>query len=74
MSNKIVQLELFPSLPNKEDFQDMVVKSMKGLFARDTARKKELDRLLVRNMELEEIVFRMTNRIDRILEEKVCGG
>ena len=74
MSNKIVQLEFFPSVPNKEDFQDMVVKSMRGLFARDTARKKEIERLLVRNMELEEVVFRMNNRIDRILEEKVCSG
>ncbi len=64
MSGKIVQLDLF--MTEKEQFEEMVVKSMRGLFARDTARQKELKKLFERNLELEEVIFRMSNRLNRI--------
>lgn len=67
MSVKIVQLDMFKT--DKEQFEEMVVKSMRGLFARDTARQKELKKLIERNLELEEIIFRMSNRLNRIAGE-----
>lgn len=63
MSGKLVQLTLFPEENNSED----TIKNMlRGLFARDTARKKEIEKLAMRNLELEEIVFRMSGRVERI--------
>jgi hypothetical protein len=68
MSGKLVQLTLFPEETSAED----TIKNMlRGLFARDTARKKEIERLMMRNLELEEVVFRMNGKIERITSS-VC--
>jgi hypothetical protein len=67
MSGKIVQLT-FPGFPGENNIEDSIKSMLRGLFARDSARKKEIEKLLIRNMELEEVVFRMSSKIDRITQ------
>jgi hypothetical protein len=40
MADKVVQLHMFKT--DKEQFDEIVVKSMRSLFARDTTREKDL--------------------------------
>ena len=70
MSGKIQQLDLFKS--EKEQFDEFVVKSFKGLFARDHQRKKDLETLAKRNLDLEEIVFRMNSRLNNLTNSDTC--
>jgi hypothetical protein len=65
MSDKIVQLTLFPL---EEKAQDTLRNMLRGLFARDHLRMKEIEKLMDRNLELEEAVFRIKGRLDRLTE------
>lgn len=68
MSQKVVQLDMFRT--EKESFEELMVKSVKGLFARDSLRQKETKILINRTAELEEIVLRMHDRLNRLAEAK----
>jgi len=68
MSTKVIQLKQLTLFPEESSSEDSIKNMLRGLFARDTARKKEIEKLLIRNMELEEVVFRMSSKIDRITQ------
>jgi hypothetical protein len=66
MSQKVIQLDMFRT--EKEEFEEVVVKSFKSLFARDGMRQKENKELYNRTRELEEIVLRMNDRLNRLTQ------
>lgn len=66
MGQKVVQLDMFRS--EKEMFEETMLKSMKALFALDSTRKKENKIIYERMRELEEVVLRMNDRLNRIGE------
>lgn len=66
MSQKVIQLDMFSS--QEEMFEERVLKSMRALFAVDGMRRKENKILYERMCELEEVVLRMNDRMNRITE------
>jgi hypothetical protein len=67
MSGKVVQLEFLPR--EKEEFEEIALKSFRGLFARDAKREKQIEALLKRFLDLEEIVYHMNNRVINLSEK-----
>jgi len=68
MSGKLVKLSTFQ---NEFDTQDTIKNMLRGLFVRDAARKREIEKLIIRNLELEEVVFRMNVKLDRVISSGV---
>jgi hypothetical protein len=67
MGQKVVQLDLFRT--EKEMFEESMLKSMKALFAGNGAIRKENKVLYERMRELEEVVLRMNDRLNRVVED-----
>jgi hypothetical protein len=68
MSGKLVKLSTFQ---HEFDTQDTIKNLLRGLFVRDAARKREIEKLIIRNLELEEVVFRMNVKLDRVISSGV---
>ncbi len=67
MSAKIYQLDMFKT--EKESFEDITLKSIKALFARDGIREKDMRNLKTLIFEMHEIVLRMNDRLNRVAEQ-----
>lgn len=66
MGHKIVQLDLFRT--EKEMFEETMLKSMKAIFAGNGLIRKENKILYERVRELEDVVLRMNDRLNRVVE------
>ncbi len=66
MSHKVVQLDMFKT--ERESFEEITIKSMKALFARDSIREKDMKTLKELIFEMHEIVLRLNDRVDRVTQ------
>jgi hypothetical protein len=66
MATKIYQLDMFNS--EKETFEQITNKCVKALFVRDNIREKDMKNLKELIFEMHEIVLRMNDRLNRVVE------
>jgi hypothetical protein len=67
MGQKIVQLDMFKD--EKENFEELTAKSFRALFASMHARNKALDTVVAYMSEMQEVVMRMNDRLNRLAEK-----
>lgn len=67
MSQKIHQLDMFKD--DRESFEELTAKSMKALFAAMSSRNKAMDTVVAYITEMQEVVMRMDDRLNRLAEK-----
>lgn len=67
MSQKIHQLDMFKD--ERDTFEELTAKSLRCVFASLNARNKAIDTMAAYMAEMQEVVMRMNDRLNRLAEK-----